>query len=70
MDPETSKRLDALESHLAHLEHQFDKLNEVVTEHTRLLRRMQTQQQRIAQSVESMEIDRIKSDRSKPPHYQ
>jgi uncharacterized coiled-coil protein SlyX len=69
MDQETSTRLEKLESHLAHLEHQFDKLNEVVIEHTRLLKRMQTQQQRIAQTVESIEIDRIKSDRSKPPHY-
>ena len=45
---------EEIESHLAHLEHQFDKLNEVVIEQGRLLKKIQTHQQRIAQTVESI----------------
>jgi len=70
MDEEISRRLEKIESHLSFLEHQFEKLNEVVIEHARLLKKMQTHQQRLAHTLESMELDRIKADRSKPPHYQ
>ena len=70
MNEELSQRLEKIESHLAHLEQQFDKLNEVVIEQGRSLKKLQTHQQRIAQTVERFESDRIKSDQTKPPHYQ
>ncbi len=70
MDKELAKRLEKLESHLAHLEHQYDQLNQVVLEQARLLAKTQAQQQKMAQSVEGIELERIKSTNPKPPHYQ
>jgi uncharacterized coiled-coil protein SlyX len=63
-------RLERIESLLAHLEHQFDQLNAVVAEHERLLKKLQTHQQKISQTVETIELERIKSTNSRPPHYQ
>jgi uncharacterized coiled-coil protein SlyX len=70
MDKELAGRLEKLESHLAHLEHQYDQLNQVVLEQARLLAKTQAQQQKMAQSVEGIELERIKSTNPKPPHYQ
>lgn len=64
------ERLQKLESHLAHVERIVDELNQVVIEQGRALRRLQAQQQRLTASVESAELDRIKSTNAKPPHYQ
>jgi uncharacterized coiled-coil protein SlyX len=70
MDKELSARLEKIESHLAHLEHQYDQLNNVVLEHSRQLAKMQALQHKISQTVETIELDRIKSTNPKPPHYQ
>jgi len=70
MDKELAERIDKLESHLAHLEHQYDQLNQVVLEQSRQLVKMSALQQRLSQSVEAAELERIKSTSSKPPHYQ
>jgi uncharacterized coiled-coil protein SlyX len=70
MEPELSERLQRLESHVAHLEHQYEELNQVIIEQSRVIKRLQNQQQRIAESVETAELDRIKSTNAKPPHYQ
>lgn len=64
------ERLERVESHLAHLERQFEELDQVVIEHGRLLKRLLAQQQRLAETVENTELDRIKSTNPKPPHYQ
>jgi len=70
MDQEILQRLEKLESHLAHLEHQYDQLSEVVMEQGRQLTRMQAFQLKVSQTVEGIELERIKSTNSKPPHYQ
>jgi uncharacterized coiled-coil protein SlyX len=70
MEPEISERLQRLESHVAHLERQYEELNEVVIEQARAIRKLQTQHQRIAETVETAELDRIKSTNARPPHYQ
>ena len=70
MDKEIAGRLEKLESHLAHLEHQYDELNKVVVEQARQLAKMQAQQQKVSDTVESIELERIKSTNPKPPHYQ
>lgn len=70
MDNEVAQRLERLESHLAHLERLCEELNQIVIEQGKLLRRMQTNQQRLADTVEASELDRIRSTNSKPPHYQ
>ena len=70
MDENLLNRLERLESHLAHLEHQYDELNQVVLEQGRMLAKIQTLQFRISQSVETMELERVKATNPKPPHYQ
>ena len=40
--------------------------DEVVIEHARLLKKMQTQQQRVAQTIESMELDQVRRGVLKP----
>lgn len=70
MDTELAQRLERLESHVAHLERQYEELNQVVIEQAKSLRKLQANQQRLADSVETTELDRIKSTNSKPPHYQ
>lgn len=70
MDNETAARLEKLESHLAHLEHLVDQLNQVVTDQSRQFARLQTQQQRLSATLETIELERVKATNSKPPHYQ
>lgn len=70
MDNELSERLNKVESSLAHLEHQYEQLNQVVTEQARQLTKLQALQQKISQTVEGIELERIKSTNAKPPHYQ
>ena len=70
MNDQTSARLDQLESNLAHLEHQVEQLNGVVVEQGKLLERLKKEVQRQSSAVQTMELDRIKSNLQKPPHYQ
>lgn len=70
MDKELSERIEKLESSLAHLEHQYDQLNQVVLEQGKQLARLQSAQQKVSQTVETMELERIKGTNQKPPHYQ
>jgi uncharacterized coiled-coil protein SlyX len=64
------ERLQKLESQLAFLERQYDQLNEVVIEQSRQLARLQTELGRASQTLGSLEIERIRSNNQKPPHYQ
>lgn len=70
MNDDHSPRLERIESTLAHLERQFEELNQVVIDQARIIKRLQSQQQRIAETVENSELERIKGTNSKPPHYQ
>ncbi len=70
MDPELAQRLERLESHAAHLERQYEELNQVVVEQSRAIMKLQSNQQRLAETIETSELDRIKSTNAKPPHYQ
>lgn len=65
-----SERFEKIETTLAHLERQYEQLNEVIIEQARQIKRLQSQQQRISETVETAELDRIKSTNPKPPHYQ
>jgi uncharacterized coiled-coil protein SlyX len=68
MNEDLETRLSRIEAHLAHVERQNDELNSVVIEQGRILARLQTQIRRISESVESTELDRIRSTNPKPPH--
>jgi uncharacterized coiled-coil protein SlyX len=70
VDEELSERLNRIESHLAHVEHLCDQLNQVVLEQGRQLARLTAQQQRACETIESIELERIKGTQQKPPHYQ
>lgn len=69
MTPEDAARLQSLESHITHLERQYDELNEVVIAQGRLLRRLQAQQQQLSDTVQTAELERISSNNPKPPHH-
>ncbi len=70
MADENSQRIDKLESHLAHLEHQVEQLNEVIIEQGKLLDRLKKETQRQSAIMQTLELERIKSNVQKPPHYQ
>jgi uncharacterized coiled-coil protein SlyX len=69
-DNELSERLQKIETSLAHLEHLYEQLNQVVLDHGKQLNKFALQQQRLSQTLESIELDRIRSVKQKPPHYQ
>jgi uncharacterized coiled-coil protein SlyX len=70
MNDEISQRLERLEANAAHLEHQVEQLNQVIIEQAKTIDALKKQAQRQSQTLESMELDRIKATSAKPPHYQ
>ena len=70
MNDEVAERLTRLESAIAHLEHLTEQLNEVVTDQRRQLDQLRKKLELQSQSLESIELERIRSTNPKPPHYQ
>ena len=70
MNDDTSARFAKMESNLAHLEHQVEQLNSVIIAQGKLLERMKKEVSRQSSAMESMELERIKGNITKPPHYQ
>ena len=70
MNNETLQRLEKIEAHVAHLEHQVEQLNGVIIEQGRALESLKKQLQRQATTLESVELERIKNTNARPPHYQ
>lgn len=70
MEESTAERMTKLESQLAHLDHQYDQLNQVVIEQGKRLARLESEWRRVASSVDGLELERIRSTNAKPPHYQ
>jgi uncharacterized coiled-coil protein SlyX len=70
MNDETSQRFEKLEANIAHLEHQVEQLNEVLVDQSKLVERLKKEVQRNSSAMETMELERIKSNVTKPPHYQ
>ena len=69
MNEEVNERLTRLESTVAHLEHLTEGLNEVGIEQGRELKELRRKLESQAQSLETIELDRIRSTNAKPPHY-
>jgi uncharacterized coiled-coil protein SlyX len=69
MSEEVSQRWERVEANLAHLEHQVEQLNGVVIEQSRELEQLKKLVQRQASTLESIELERVKSTNPKPPHY-
>ena len=70
MSDESSERLSRVEASLAHLEHQVEQLNEVVIEQGKLVERLKKEVQKQSAAMETMELERMKANNPKPPHYQ
>ena len=70
MADDNSRRTDRLEANLAHLEHQVEQLNGVIIEQGRLLERLKKEVQRQSTSMQTLELERVKANNQKPPHYQ
>ena len=68
-DSDANERLTKIESNLAELERLCDELNKIVIAQGKALHRMGARQQQISDTVETIEMDRIKSTNAKPPHY-
>lgn len=70
MEKQLDERLEKIETHVAHLERQFEQLNEVLVANTRLLTRLQKELAKASEAVGNIELERIRSNNQKPPHYQ
>lgn len=70
MNDELIARLGKIESHVAHLEHQVEQMNAVIVAQDKWIERLKKEVQRQSSAMESMEMERIKSNNTKPPHYQ
>ena len=69
MNDEILQRLGKIESHVAHLEHQVEQLNEVVVGQSKAVELLKKQVQRQSGVLETMELERINANNVKPPHY-
>lgn len=70
MTAEESQRMDKVESHLAHLENHVEQLNGVIIEQSKVLDRLKKEVQRQSSFMQTLELERMKSNVQKPPHYQ
>jgi SlyX protein len=70
MSDEFSQRLERIEAHTAHLEHQVEQLNGVIIEQGKLLDRLKKEVQKQSALLQTQELESIKSNNQKPPHYQ
>ncbi|MBS33198.1 MAG: SlyX protein [Verrucomicrobiales bacterium] len=64
------ERLVNIESDLTHLEQLVESLNQTIIEQDKVIQQLQVQINRLIAGVESKEMDAIKSNVTKPPHYQ
>ena len=69
MSEELSQRLTRLESHIAHLEHQVEQLNDVVVGQAKVIERMRKQVQLHARTLETTEVEKVKANNPRPPHH-
>jgi SlyX protein len=69
MSDEAAERLHRIEATIAHLEHQVEQLNGVIIEQGKDLEQVKRLVQRQAQTLETIELERVKATNAKPPHY-
>ncbi len=69
MDESSNQRFERLESLVAHLERQVEALNEVVIEQGKLAQQLKKELHRTSTAMQSLELERIKANNPKPPHY-
>ena len=64
------ERLVNIESDLTHLEQLVQSLNQTIIAQDKVIQQLQAQISRLTAALESKEIDAIKGNITKPPHYQ
>jgi len=69
MNDEILQRLGRIEAHVTHLEHQVEQLNEVVVGQSKTVEQLKKQVQRQSGVLETLELEHIKANNVKPPHY-
>jgi len=67
---DAKNQLTQIESHLAHLERQYEELNKVVIEQGRTIARLLKENTKVSDAVQAMELERIRANNPKPPHFQ
>jgi uncharacterized coiled-coil protein SlyX len=65
----TTERFENLEANLAHLERQVEQLNEVLVDQSKLVDRLKKEVQRQSAAMQTLELERIKTNNPKPPHH-
>ena len=63
-------RLVKIESALAHLENLTEALNETIIAQDKTIRRLTQQVEQMNDAIQAKEVDTIKGNVTKPPHYQ
>ena len=63
-------RLVKIESALAHLENLTEALNETIITQDKTIRRLTQQVEQMNDAIQAKEVDAIKGNVTKPPHYQ
>lgn len=66
--PDTDERFIRLESLVAELEHMVEQLNATVVEQGKALKKLHAQQLNVAETIETLELERIRATNPKPPH--
>ena len=69
MNSELEQRLARLEELLAHLQHDYDQLNKVAIEQVKQLARLQRKVEETSETVRRQELEKIRENNTKPPHY-
>lgn len=69
MSEDVCQRLERVEAHVAHLERQVEQLNEVIIQQGKLVDRLKKEVQRQSAAMETLELERMKANNPKPPHY-
>ena len=64
------ERLVNIESDLTHLEQLVESLNQTIIGQDKIILQLQTLLNRLTSGLESKEVDSIKGNVTKPPHYQ
>jgi uncharacterized coiled-coil protein SlyX len=69
MDAESDTRLEQVESTLAHLEHQYDQLNQIVIRQEKQIAKLLSVIDRVDNTLRDFEINQVRDNNPRPPHY-
>ncbi len=70
MTSEEEERFVKIESSLAHMEKMAETLNETVIEQDKIIRRLSQQVEQLTNRLASDDMNAIKENVTKPPHYE